>query len=350
MNNTISLTEIKRVLVIRTDRIGDLLLTTPLLEILKSGLPHVTIDVLTRNYTRPILNNNPHLNKVISLDDYSLNGLTTAIRHNEYDVCILAYPRFSLAWMAFRAGIPIRIGTAYRWYSFLFTHRVHHHRRKVEKHEADYNLDLLRPFGINPEITQPNIHLTDTERSDACELLRRNGVGPDEPFVVVHPGSGHSSLNWGIERFAELSERVLGETEAKVIVTGIENERPAIQLAFQRLEGRIVNLVGKLTLRELARVISRSELVVTNSTGPMHVATAVGKRVVTLFCPIRAASPIRWGPLGTGHAVLLPPVAQCSCSVQRCREGNCMNLIEVDTVMKHVLTALRSSNFENKSL
>ena len=167
-------------------------------------------------------------------------------------------------------------------------------------------------------------------------------MGPEDLKVVIHPGGGRSSLRWSENNFAELACKVAKELRGKIILTGLENERSLTDRISRELQGEVIDVTGKLNLRELAAVLSKTNLIITNSTGPMHLAAALGVKAVALFCPIKTASPVRWGPCGQGHQVLMPPVTPCHCSVDSCRRGNCMDLITVEEVFQLAKVALKS--------
>jgi len=336
MSKPIRLKGTERILVVRTDRIGDLVLATPVFECLKRSFPNLAIDALVSDCAKPVLENNPSINQVIPHHRTNSANLLRKISGERYDLCILLYPRFRLAWLLFRAGVPHRIGTAFRWYSFLFTHKIFQHRKTVEKHELEYNLEMLLPLGISSQSVQPRIYLSKTETETVEVLFKQNRLSPPDLKIVIHPGGGRSSLRWGEDRFAQLATLLREKLSAKIILTGVETERDLTGIVAQRLAGEVIDLTGKLSLRELAAVLSKSDLIVTNSTGPMHIAAALGVKVLALFCPIKTASPRRWGPYGTGHQVLLPPVDPCRCSVANCRRNNCMELISVEEVFQKV--------------
>jgi len=342
MTRFIQLRGDEKVLVIRTDRIGDLVLTTPLFEALKTNYPRLTVTALVNDYARPILENNPFVDHVIAYSPANQNILLNTLKEKKFDVAILVYPRFRLAWLTYRAGIPARIGTAYRWYSFLFTYKIHQHRKRVCKHELEFNLELLTPLGLKVQGILPSIFLSKSELQAAEQLWQRQGLRPEDLKVVIHPGGGRSSLRWSENNFAELACKIAKELGGKIILTGLENERSLTDRISRELQGEVIDLTGKLNLRELAAVLSYTNLIITNSTGPMHMAVALGAKVVALFCPIKTASPMRWGPCGEGHQALLPPVTPCHCSVDRCSRGSCMDLITVEEVFQLAKVALKS--------
>ena len=334
MSKNITLKGNERILVVRTDRIGDLVLATPVFEALKNSYPNLEIDALVSSYASPVLQNNPHFDRVLVYDSTRHRSLLETLRQNKYDLTILVYPRPGLAWLVFRAGIAVRIGTAYRWYSLLFTHKINQHRSRVEKHESEYNLEMLRPLGFQSGKILPKIYLSKNEIEAAEALLRDCGLNQNDLKVIIHPGGGRSSLRWPDEKFGELALQLKQRISVRILVSGDENEKRFTQKVMQHLNQDAIDLTGKLNLRQLAAVISQSHLIVTNSTGPLHLAAALGTRAVGLYCPIKTASPVRWGPYGSGHVTLRPPLKPCRCSVEKCKRGNCMDLIKTEEVIQ----------------
>ncbi len=342
MNLPLQLKGDEKILVVRTDRIGDLVLTTPVFECLKKNSPNLTVDALVSQYARPVLEHNPFVNEVYTFSTADRKRLLPTLHQNHYDLALLIYPRFRLAWVLYRAGMNFRVGTAFRWYSFLFTHKVYQHRKDVKKHELEYNLEMLGTVGIQPERILPKIYLSKSEQEAVDSLFREYDFKSEDLKVAIHPGGGRSSLRWNEQKFGELALELQTKLGAKIIITGEEAERPLTQKIIEMLKGEATDLTGKLNLRQLCGVLSKVNLLVTNSTGPMHIAAALRTKVLGLFCPIKTASPVRWGPYGKGHQVLLPPVEPCNCSLGNCKRGNCMDLISVEDALEKAKLALSS--------
>jgi len=163
----------------------------------------------------------------------------------------------------------------------------------------------------------------------------------EERLVLIHPGSGGSARDWTVQGFAGLADRLLAEGITRVVISGGPADETVVEQVLSLMRGQPLTFPRPLSLRELAALIARCHLVVTNSTGPMHIATAVKTPVVALFSPIRSCSPQRWGPWGSGHQVVVPPVPVCDrCVEQRCPHYDCMNLITDDQVFSLVRRSL----------
>ncbi|MBI5869173.1 MAG: glycosyltransferase family 9 protein [candidate division Zixibacteria bacterium] len=158
--------------------------------------------------------------------------------------------------------------------------------------------------------------------------------------VVIHPGCGGSARNWKPERYRVLCQ-ILMENDLSVIVTGSDAERGLAAEVIGREGDRAISVAGTTGLNQLAALLQQASVFVGPSTGPMHLAAAVGTPVVALFGPVRNTGPDRWGPLGNGHKVFQPPVDTCKCRIGHCQLGDCMDMIPVEDVATAVLNAVR---------
>ena len=256
------------------------------------------------------------------------------LRRGRFDACVVVHPTFRLALLMFFAGIPVRVGSGYRAYGALFNRRVFTHRKTAERHEAEYNLELLAPLGCAlppPEGPGATIVIPDEARARVRELLRGEGVGAGEKIVVVHPGSGGSAREWPLASFAVLAAALSGRPGFRVVVTGTAGEKERAAVIVRGTEGRARDLCGKLTLKELAALLREAALVVANSTGPIHIAAALGTAVLGFYPQIPVMGPVRWGPR-TRRARGLVPAKDPACADCRKSEGGecaCMASISV---------------------
>ncbi len=345
----LKLTGKQRFLVIRTDRVGDVVLSTPVLEAIKCCLPESHIFMMVSPYAADVVKNNPNLDDVI-IDDYEnhhrgIRGFFTLvkqIKEKKFDVGILLRPTLRLALLLFLGGIKYRIGTGYRFYQIFFNRKVYVHRKINLRHETEYNLNLLRPLGIGPPKISPKMFLSSEEEKFARQILDEFKITPEDTVVVIHPGSGNSSLNLPAKRFAQVADRLVEKVNAKIVFTGMDREKGLVDFIKNNMEHTAFNLTGRTNLRELAAVLKNCDVVISNSTGPMHLAVALGTHTVAIFCPIFAAGPIRWGPYGEGHQVIQPPVPICfKCKPRSCPHYDCMEKIKTEQIVSKVCAVLK---------
>jgi len=327
----------RHVLLVRTDRLGDMLLTLPMVPALKRAFPACRVTVLASAANAAAARHHPGVDHV-EVDPQEAKGsrlrgvwsLVGQIRRLGCDVAVLVHPTPRLALAVYLAGVPIRIGTAYRAYSFLFNRRVSEHRsRPPWKHEARYNVNLLRPLGVEPaEVLPVRWQVGAEEAADVDRILQDAGLAGAR-LIVLHPGNSGSALNWAPAQYGELGRRLLA-AGVRVIVTGSAAEvgltaSVAAGIATDAGPGA-VDLGGKLTLAQLAALLRRCELYIGSSTGPTHLAAAVETPVVALYSPLRSNAPVRWAPIGDRVTVLQPAldVVCPRCLGPRCPYYHCM--------------------------
>jgi lipopolysaccharide heptosyltransferase II len=340
----------ERILIIRTDRIGDLVLSTPLLEAIKSRFPKVHVTMMVSPYAAGVLENNPFLDEVM-IDDVEdkhkgIKGfflLAKEVRQGEFEVGILLRPTLRLALMLFWAGVKYRIGTGFRFYQIFFNRKVYVHRKVNLKHEVEYNMDLLAPLGIIPPKILPKVYVTSAEEEFVRKAFTESNITPEDIVVVIHPGSGKSSLNLPAKRFAEAADELIEKIGAKVVFTGSDTERNLIDFIKNHMRHECIDLSGKTTIPQLKAVLKKCDVFISNSTGPMHLACALGTPTLAIFCPIFAAGPVRWGPYGEGHQVIIPPVPVCfKCKPSKCPHYDCMDKIKTEQIVSKASLLLKT--------
>lgn len=335
----------KRFLVVRTDRIGDVVLSTPVPEAIKRKYPNSQVSMLVSPYTRDIFNHNPWVDEVITDNRNGFRGflkLVKSLRNKKFEVAVLLHPTIRLAFLLFLSGVKVRIGTGYRVYGFLFNHKIYLHRKTIDKHELEYNLNMLAPLGIFKEKMMPRVYLSPEEERYSKRIFKDLNIMEEDIKIVIHPGSGHSSLNYPLEKFALLADKLIEGFSAKVILTGSQNELKLSEKMRAWMRNQPIDLTGQTNLRGLSSLLKGADLLISNSTGPMHIASALGTPVVALFSPLFVASPKRWGPYGEGHEIILPPVGTChKCKPSKCTHFNCMEKIDPEEIISRVKRILK---------
>lgn len=324
------------VLLCRTDRIGDLILSTPVISAVKQHFPKLNIHFLAASYTAPLIEDFPQLKKVWIKEDFpSFRKKVKFLKQNCFDIIIFLFPVPDWAFAAFFAGIPVRIGTGYRFYSIFFNRRVYVHRKQGDRHEADLNMELLRPMGINNGSVAFNLSIPRDITKGVDKLLAQKNL--QKPFVVLHPGSGGSALDWPVIKFAQLADLIEKKLGLPVVFSGSANETDLIDVVEKNTVGQHIRLDGKFELKQFAAFLKKAKLVVANSTGPLHIANAMGTDVVGLYCPDKSCHPNRWGPYNNQDSVIMPQVDNCVyCKKSKCKQYNCMELISVEQVFNKI--------------
>jgi ADP-heptose:LPS heptosyltransferase len=336
------MTEPKNILIVRTDRIGDVVLSLPLAGLIKKHYPDCKLSFLLREYTKDITDGHPHIDEVLILkEEYGkipVSSNVNQLKGKSFDSCIIVYPTLITALIVFLSRIKIRVGSGYRWYSFLFNRRVYEHRKYAEKHELDFNVNLLKKFGIN-EVVKPDNVVFDIKINPATlksvkETLTTSGVDLNKKLIIAHPGSGGSAVDLPLEKFAKIISSLNNLKNITVIITGSESEKEICELVSG--DTNVINLAGKFNLSELAALISCSKVFISNSTGPIHIAAALGIFTIGFYPKILACSQERWGPYTTKKAVFLPEIDCRDCTREQCERLDCMNSINYEGVILEV--------------
>lgn len=339
--------QIQNILLIRTDRLGDVVLSLPLLPVLKHNFPDAKVTMLLRTYTAEIVEGNPFLDDILLYDDgkeqITFSQILNTIRSKKFDVTIVIYPTARLALLVFLAGIPVRVGTGYRWYSVLFNKKAFEHRKDAKRHEVEYNLNLLKALDCQiPETPEFYIDISPQAFERVTQLKNEFEIRDDDTVVILHPGSGGSARDWSARHFGELGKKIVEELHAKILITGSRGEEALGQAVFREIPRNAFNVVGQLHLKELSALIKTSDLFISNSTGPLHIAAVVGTPVIGFYPPIVQCLPERWGPYTKTRTIFVPDRNFCNrCRGGECQTSDCMEEITVEDVFTAVKEMLR---------
>jgi heptosyltransferase III len=339
--------EPKNILIVRTDRIGDLVLTLPAAGLIKQQYPKSKVTFLVRDYTKSIVSNHPFIDDVIVLKEsdskVSFFDNLNIIKTKKFDTCIVVYPTFVLSVIMFLSGIKNRIGTGYRWYSFLFNHKVYEHRKNAERHELEFNVNLLEKLSIRNNVDEQNVkydlRVNDSSLNIVNKFLADEKIDSLNQIIIVHPGSGGSSVDLSVNKFAELVKK-LDDDNYQIILTGNKNE---IELCEKiKSSSKAKNFAGKFDLDELIALINKSVMFISNSTGPIHIAAALKKFTVGFYPKIVSCSKERWAPYTNRKLVYEPSIDCKNCTREQCEKLNCMDSIDITKVYNDIKNVLNN--------
>jgi heptosyltransferase-3 len=303
----------KRVIVSRTDSIGDVLLTLPICAWIKSNYPTATILFLGKGYTKSVVECYDLVDEFIDWKEYENQPKVDQIegfRSLNADAILHVFPKKEIASLARKVRIPVRVGTSHRAYHLLTcTHRVNFTRKRSDLHESQLNHELLRPFGLHQlpileEITKATSHFhppKETLPEFVEEVLLNEGKS-----IILHPKSQGSAREWPMENYAELAKELV-ERNYTVFFTGTEGEGELFRDQLPAHD-RIIDTSGKLTLNQLISFISKVDVLLACSTGPLHIAGYTGIHAIGLFVPVRPIHPGRWKALGPKVSILVSDV------------------------------------------
>jgi heptosyltransferase-3 len=298
----------KRILIVRPDRIGDVILSTPLPREIKKAFPESFIAMLLKRYTQDIYINNPYVDKILLIDDgSSFWQKVREIRRYRFSHSLHLLPTERINYMLFFAGIPYRVGVSRKLYQFLtFTRYVSRNKYIPLRHEADYCMDLARRIGVISDDLTPEIFLTEDEQRKVKEIRSKFLENGKKFCIGIHTSSGNSAPNWKISYYKDLILRLQKIEQVQVVVT--DDKLP---FELEEMKNIIFPNIGK-TLREAIINFAALDLLVSSSTGPMHICAALKIKTVSMFCPLTACSPKLWGPLSNNGRIILSEEDYCN--------------------------------------
>lgn len=368
-----------RILIIKPSALGDVIHTLPLLKILRMRYPEARISWLINRELQGLLEGHPDLDRIFPFDRKAWGGagrlsrtlrelfaLIRQIRQARFDLALDVQGLFRSGLIAYLSGAPCRLGFANaRELSPLF-YTLKASVPPGEIHAVERYLYLLSPLGIElkggggrdgllqldftvPVSLADRLYVRGLLGGENRERLRsgvREGEAgssrprkadrrsPGSPLILMSPGARWESKRWPSERFAQLADGLIERDRATVALIGSPSERPLAEVIRAQMRETPLLLAGQTSLKQLAALMEEAGLLVTNDSGPMHLAAAMGTPVVALFGP---TSPLRTGPYGAGHRVLQKKLPCVPCFKRRCPEDHrCLRSLEVAEVLEQI--------------
>ncbi|MEW6162423.1 MAG: lipopolysaccharide heptosyltransferase II [Nitrospirota bacterium] len=329
----------KNLLVRGVNWIGDAVMTLPALKVLRKAIPEARISLLVKPWVSPIFEKDPNVDEIIIYDaEYEgIIGkikLSRMLRKKNFCAAVLFQNAFEAALITFLAGIKERVGYDRDGRGFLLTTAVSVPQDEGKVHQINYYLNLLKQIGVKAEYSEPYIYLSLDERLSARKFLQ----DMKRPIVGINPGATYGSAKrWFPERFAEVANWFIKDTNGSVVFFGGKSEVDISDEIFKKMNPELrtsnsmLSLTGKTSLRKLTSLISECDVFVTNDSGPLHIACAVGTPLVAIF---GSTDPKLTGPVGYSN-VVIPPDLSCSpCFERTCKSNDmrCMYAITSDDV------------------
>lgn len=277
----------------RTDSIGDVIVTLPLCGFIKKYSPNTRITFIGKSYTQAIVEACPFVDEFVNFDKRAETSL-------KVEACVFAFPDAEVMQWVKAQGVQKRIATGSRIASWKFANdRVFFSRKNSDLHESQLNFHLLYSFGVKDIPTLEEIRESHVLKPQVESPIQPE---PNKRSVVFHMLSKGSALNWSLHQYQELTA-LLPATDFNIYITGTEEEGVRIRQGFQ-FDEHIIDVSGKLSLPQLIAFISSCETLVAASTGPLHIASALGIRAIGLYPSKRPMHPGRWMPLGVNASYL----------------------------------------------
>lgn len=309
--------EFKNILVIRTDRMGDVVLTTPVFKALRVSFPRAKISVLVQPAMKDLVQGNPFVDQVL-VDDrrgrhkmvWGFFKLVRDIRRQKFDAAFIFHTKRRTNLLAFLAGIPSRIGYRDRKWGFLLTRQFTDERALGLKHEARYCMDIVDRLGLETVQLKPVVPLEDLWEGWVERLLAANySASSIRRMVAVHLGASDPSKCWPVDSYARVLTALRRQNaHFEFILVGAADVRGPAAALKTRLDFSVFDLTGQTTVAQLASVLHRCRLLISNDSGPVHLADALGTPVISIFTRNQPGiNPERWRPLGPQSCYLAPP-------------------------------------------
>lgn len=335
----------KRVIISRTDAIGDVVLTLPLCGLIKEHLGNNThIIFFGRTYTQPVINLSSHVDTFLNYDEFEkLNEADRAefLFSQHADVILHVYPRRAIAQAARRARIPLRIGTSHRFYHLYSCNKlIHFSRRKADLHEAQLNVKLLEGMGIKLKPSLPDLVSWYGIKKPAPAPAKFDSLlSTLDLKLILHPKSHGSAREWGLDNYRTLIDLLL-PFPIKIFITGSEKEKELLKDWTATLPNNVTDLTGTMNLEELISFINACNGIIAASTGPLHIAAALGKHVIGIYPPIKPMHPGRWAPLGVNASYLCDEKAcdDCKNNPSQCK---CMHNVSPAVAAERILSRIK---------
>jgi heptosyltransferase II len=341
-----------KILVRAPNWVGDAVMAIPTLEAMRRAHPGDEICVLARPIVADLYSGQPFADRILAYDFRGRHRgwlgrerLVAELRKEKFDIAVLLQNAFEAAWLAWRAGIPERIGYARDARGPLLTKAIRAPQgSEVSRHESQYYLELLHRAGwieASPAIPAIRLFVTDAERASAKSALGRAGARENAWRCAISPGASYGAAKcWPPERFALLADRLISECGADVIFFGTPGEKEIAARIRSNMKSRAISLVGETSMRDLAALFASCSAFIGNDSGAMHVAAAAGLPVIGIF---GSTDPEGTAPV-TEQFTLIREAVSCSpCFLRRCPvDHRCMTRIPVDSVFTAAMQLKKS--------
>jgi heptosyltransferase-2 len=338
----------KKILIVRTDRLGDVILSTSVIRNLRLVYPESQIAFMCRPYTKSVLEGNPYLDEVIVYDKYGRHKsifssikFTLHLRKKRFDWALILHPTNRAHLITFFAGIPFRIGWN-RKLGFLLTYRLPHTKQMGERHESEYTLDILRELNIPIIDKSLYFPLKKDKKEFIDNLLEAGDVRKEDMLIVIHPSASCPSKRWPQEFFSSLIELLKKEFNLKITIV-TSKEEIAYGERIVRAHPDVIDLRGKVDIPSLGWLLHRACLFISNDSGPVHIAASLGTPVISIFGrKDKGLSPQRWRPLGEKSFYLHKDVGCNFCLAHKCQKDFlCLKAITPEEVFEVAKSLLK---------
>lgn len=341
--------EPKNIIIRMPNWLGDLVMATPILEDVKTQWPSAKITAMCQSNVAGMLKENPYINEIFSFKkpngwlprDKDRDILTT-LRHGNYDLGILLTNSFSSALWFWRGNVNYRVGYTGHFRSLLLSNAVSYPKNIESQHLVITYKMLLEHLGVPLSETKPTLYVSEKERKAAQDLLASHGIAFGDIVVGINPGAAFGSAKcWLPDRFRAVTQKLMEFPHVKVVYFGDQAGLSLVNDICAEMPDRVVNLAAKTNLRELIALIQLCNVFLTNDSGPMHIAAALGTPLLALF---GSTSDVKTGPYLNGKVI--HKRVECSpCYKRECPiDFRCMRSITSNEVFHELQTMIDALN------
>ena len=346
---------INNILIRATNWVGDAVMTLPALEAVRENFPSASITVLARPWVAPVFENHPAVNDLLIYRKHDaliknlseIRRLIHVIRANRYDLAVLFQNAFEAALLAYLGGVKSRLGFDSDGRGFLLTHGIKRTNEIFAVHQVEYYLSILKAAGLKAESRNPVLHVAKNDFIKAENLLRQNGISEDDFLLGLSPGAIFGNAKrWPAERFAKIGDLAAGKWNAKVIIMGSKKEKEIGTSMTGLMRHKPVDFCGTTSLGEAMGIIRRCNLFVTNDSGLMHIAAALGVPTLAIF---GSTDHVATGPRGVKTRIIKHDIDCSPCLKPECpTDFKCMLSIEAEEVWNEMEKLKQNRNDPDK--
>lgn len=329
----------KRILIFNVNWLGDVLFSSATIRNIRRNYPDSYIACVIPSRCYPILKGNPYLDEVIIFDEKDRHkgilaklNFVSLLKSKKFDTVFLLHRSFSRALICRLAGINQRIGHQTKKRAFLLTKKIIP-PKKDSLHRIDYFLDVIEKAGLRIEDRYLDFFFLPSDENHVEDFLSRNSIGKNDFIIAINPGGNWMPKRWPVEYWAQLADRLISETGAKIIITGSVSDSKLANQIKEKMKQVPLIACGILNIKQLGALAKRVDLFITADTGPLHIANAVGaKKIIAIFGPTTKEVT---GPYPATNAVVLQKNVGCliPCYKVDCQDNRCMKAITPEDVL-----------------
>ncbi|MDP2905816.1 MAG: lipopolysaccharide heptosyltransferase II [Candidatus Omnitrophota bacterium] len=332
----------ERILIFNVNWLGDVLFSTAVIRNIRHNFPDSYIACIIPARCYQVLKGNPHLDEIIIFDEkdrhkgpLGLLNFAARLRDKKFDLVFLLHRSFTRALIARMAGIPQRIGYNVKRRGFLLTKKIlQPHPDSL--HRIDYYLNIIEQAGLKVEDRYADFFVDAKDAEFVEKFLEKNSARKGDFLVVLNPGGNWPLKRWPQECWAALADRLIKELNAMAVIAGSYNDKSRVDSIIGSMREKPIIACDLLNLKQLAALARKADLFITADTGPLHIANAVGtKLIIALFGP---TSPALTGPVPDKNVIIIQKDVGCKipCYMTKCPDNRCMKAITVEDVMEKV--------------